>query len=79
VEGFYEALMRCYERLGQRAQALSAYRRLKHMLSVLLGVPPAESTRRLFEQMLRRQAQEAGVEESPRVTPIGVARVPRGR
>jgi ATP/maltotriose-dependent transcriptional regulator MalT/DNA-binding SARP family transcriptional activator len=79
VEGFYEGLMRCYERLGQRAQALSAYRRLKHMLSVLLGVPPAESTRRLFEQMLRRQAQEAGVEEGPRVTPIGVARVRRDR
>jgi DNA-binding SARP family transcriptional activator len=79
VEGFYEGLMRCYERLGQRAQALSAYRRLKHMLSVLLGVPPAEPTRRLFEQMLRRQTQEAGVEEGPGVTPTGVARVPRRR
>ena len=64
VEGFYEGLMRCYERLGRRSQALSAYRRLKQTLSVLLGVPPSDATRHLFEEMLRRQAEVGGFNES---------------
>ena len=56
VESFHQGLMRCYERLGRRTEALSVYRRLKHTLSVVLGVPPSEATQRLFKEMLDRQA-----------------------
>jgi LuxR family transcriptional regulator, maltose regulon positive regulatory protein len=56
VESFYLGLMRCYERLGKRTEALSVYRRLKHTLSVVLGVPPSEATQRLFQDMLHRQS-----------------------
>ena len=58
VETFHQGLMRCYERLGKRTEALSVYRRLKHTLSVLLGVPPSDATQRLFQDMLSRQAAD---------------------
>jgi LuxR family transcriptional regulator, maltose regulon positive regulatory protein len=58
VESFYQGLMRCYEGLGRRTEALSVYRRLKHTLSVVLGVPPSEATQRLFRETLDRQAEE---------------------
>jgi len=57
VESFHQGLMRCYERLGKRTEALSVYRRLKHTLSVVLGVPPSDAVQRLFQDMLRRQAE----------------------
>lgn len=60
VESFHLGLMRCYERLGKRTEALSVYRRLKHTLSVVLGVPPSDAAQRLFQDMLQRQS-ETGV------------------
>jgi len=60
VESFHQGLMRCYERLGKRTEALSVYRRLKHTLSVVLGVPPSNATQKLFHDMLQRQS-EVGV------------------
>ena len=56
VESFHQGLMRCYEQLGKRSEAFSVYRRLKHTLSVLLGVPPSDATQRLFQDMLQRQS-----------------------
>ena len=58
VESFHQGLMRCYEQLGKRSEAFSVYRRLKHTLSVLLGVPPSEATQRLFQDLLSRQAAD---------------------
>jgi len=58
VESFHQGLMRCYERLGRRSEAFSVYRRLRHTLSVILGVPPADETNRLFQDMLERQSAE---------------------
>jgi LuxR family maltose regulon positive regulatory protein len=70
VESFHQGLMRCYERLGKRTEALSVYRRLKHTLSVVLGVPPSDAAQRLFQDMLRRQAEEGPVVE-PEVDVLG--------
>jgi len=66
VESFHLGQMRCYERLGKRTEALSAYRRLKHTLSVVLGVSPSEVAQRLFQDMLQRQS-----DEGPLVDPEG--------
>jgi DNA-binding SARP family transcriptional activator len=52
VESFYLGLMRCYERLGKRTEALSAYRRLRQTLSVLLGARPSGAAERLFQSLL---------------------------
>ena len=58
VESFHQGLMRCYERLGRPSEAFSVYRRLRDTLSVILGVPPADETNRLFQDMLERQSAE---------------------
>jgi ATP/maltotriose-dependent transcriptional regulator MalT/DNA-binding SARP family transcriptional activator len=59
VEPFYQGLMRCYQRLDRRAEAISTYRRLKQILSVTLGLPPSATTERLY-QSLRLDAEPAG-------------------
>jgi ATP/maltotriose-dependent transcriptional regulator MalT/DNA-binding SARP family transcriptional activator len=61
VEAFHQGLMRCYERMGRRTEALSAYRRLKQTLSVVLGVPPSEPTQQLFQDMLQRQVADGSL------------------
>jgi len=58
VEAFHQGLMRCYEQLGRRTEAISAYRRMKQTLSVVLGVPPSEASRRLYQRLLVEQAAE---------------------
>ena len=51
VEPFYQGLMRCYERLNRRTEAISAYRRLRETLSITLGLKPSSATQRLFETL----------------------------
>lgn len=51
VEPFYQGLMRCYEKLDRRPEALSAYRRLKQTLSVSLGMLPSPTTERLWREL----------------------------
>jgi LuxR family maltose regulon positive regulatory protein len=48
VEPFYQGLMRCYARLDRRTEAMNAYRRLRELLSLTLGVAPSSATQRLF-------------------------------
>lgn len=55
IEQFYQGLMRCYSALERRSEALSAYQRLKRMLSISLGVQPSAQTERLY-QNLKKQA-----------------------
>ncbi len=51
VEQFYQGLMRCYDRLGRRTEAMSTFRRLRQTLSVTLGVPPSAESEHLFASM----------------------------
>jgi DNA-binding SARP family transcriptional activator len=51
IEPFYQGLMRCYDKLNRRTEAVSAYRRLRETLSITLGVPPSSASQRLFETM----------------------------
>jgi DNA-binding SARP family transcriptional activator len=64
VESFYLGLMRCYERLGKRTEAISAFRRLRHTLSVLLGAQPSDSAQRLFQSLLGRAPNQGAGEEA---------------
>lgn len=65
VESYYLGLMRCYDRLGKRTEALSAFRRLRHTLSVLLGVKPSGAAQRLFESLLGGQLDDPATEPAP--------------
>jgi len=49
VEPFYQGLMRSYTHLNRPSEAISAYRRLKQMLSVVLGLAPSAATERLYQ------------------------------
>jgi LuxR family maltose regulon positive regulatory protein len=51
IESFYQGLMRCHAHLGQRSEAVAAYRRLKHILSVTLALKPALATERLYQSL----------------------------
>jgi LuxR family transcriptional regulator, maltose regulon positive regulatory protein len=55
VEVFYQGLMRCYRAQGRYAEAMSAYRRLRHLLSVVLGVSPSESSQQLAQSLQRER------------------------
>ena len=77
VESFSQGLMRCYERLDKRTEALSVYRRLKQTLSVVLGVPPSDATQGLFQDMLQRQS-ETGVLPVPDTAIPSASKAKRG-
>ena len=47
AEPLYQGLMRCYRELDRRAEAMNAYRRLRRLLSVVLGMAPSEATQAL--------------------------------
>jgi LuxR family maltose regulon positive regulatory protein len=51
VEPFYQGLMRCYDNLNRRTEAVSTYQRLRETLSIMLGVTPSSATQRLFETL----------------------------
>jgi LuxR family maltose regulon positive regulatory protein len=51
VEQFYQGLMRCYEKLDRRTEAIGAYRRLRQTLSVTLGLQPTASTEKLYQTL----------------------------
>lgn len=52
AESFYQGLIRCLIHLGQRAEALSVYRRLRQTLSVTLGTSPSPQTEALYRELL---------------------------
>jgi LuxR family maltose regulon positive regulatory protein len=44
VEEFYQRLMLCHQRLGQRAEAVSVYQRCRKILDAGLGIAPSAET-----------------------------------
>jgi LuxR family transcriptional regulator, maltose regulon positive regulatory protein len=51
AEPLYQGLMRCYDQLDRRAEALSVYQRLSQMLSVKLGGRPSSASQRLYQAL----------------------------
>jgi len=51
AEQLYLNLMLCHERLGQRSEALSVYRRCRFVLSVVLGIAPSSETESLHRRL----------------------------
>lgn len=51
VESFYQGLMRCYQALDRRSEAIAAYQRLRQILSVTLGLAPSPSSERLYQSL----------------------------
>lgn len=60
VEAFYQGLMRCYRAQGRHAEAMSAYRRLRRLLSVVLGIAPSEATQSLARSLQGDNPAQSG-------------------
>jgi DNA-binding SARP family transcriptional activator len=44
VEEYYQRLMICHQRQGQRAEAVSVYQRCREVLQASLGIAPSPET-----------------------------------
>ena len=53
AESLYRGLMRSLAASGAKAEAISAFRRCRELLSIVLGVKPAEETERLYQEIAR--------------------------
>jgi DNA-binding SARP family transcriptional activator len=54
AESFYRGLMRALAATGNDAEALSAFRRCRELLSIVLGVKPSAETDRLYRELVGR-------------------------
>jgi DNA-binding SARP family transcriptional activator/pimeloyl-ACP methyl ester carboxylesterase len=52
VEGFYQRLMACYERLDRKAEGLATYNRCKKILAATFGVEPSSETEAIRKSLL---------------------------
>jgi DNA-binding SARP family transcriptional activator len=53
AEELYRRLMACLATQGRRAEAIDAYRRCRHMLSVVLGITPSRETEAVHAAIAR--------------------------
>lgn len=51
VEEFYQQMMVCYEKLGQRTRAIETYQRCKKILASTLGCDPSSKTQALYRSL----------------------------
>jgi DNA-binding SARP family transcriptional activator len=57
TEELYQRLIACHLARGEAAQALSAYRRCRELLSIVLGVAPSARTRALISAIDRPEGR----------------------
>jgi len=51
IEEFYQEMMVCYEKLGQRSRALEVYQRCRKVLASALGCDPSQKTEALYRSL----------------------------
>jgi len=54
AEEFYLRMMKCYQNMGKRAEALAVYKRCYQILSAVLGIEPSHEIESLKAEILRR-------------------------
>jgi DNA-binding SARP family transcriptional activator len=64
IEGFHQGLMRCHLEMGCKAEAMSAYRRLRQTLSVVLGIAPSQSTEAILRSVYDLEPDRQSVANS---------------
>jgi LuxR family transcriptional regulator, maltose regulon positive regulatory protein len=68
-EDLARALMRAWQRRGEHAEAIRVYRRLREMLSVILGLPPSRETGKLRDDLYATVAAADTVERAAAIAP----------
>jgi two-component SAPR family response regulator len=51
TEEFYQRIMKCYQKMGKRAEALTVYKRCYQMLSSVLGIEPSPETEGIMRSL----------------------------
>lgn len=51
TEEFYQSIMKCYQKMGKRAEALTVYKRCYQMLSSVLGIEPSPETEAIHKAL----------------------------
>ena len=69
VEAFHRGLMRCYRRAGRPTEAVSAYRRLRQTMSVVLGISPSAESEALYREIMLDLAAEPASQPVLETTP----------
>ena len=59
AESFYRGLMRALAATGNHAEALTAFRRCRELLSIVLGLKPSVETDRLYRELVAGQGGPA--------------------
>ncbi len=54
AEEFYLRMMKCYQNMGKRAEALAVYKRCYQILSAVLGIEPSHEIESLKAEILKR-------------------------
>jgi DNA-binding SARP family transcriptional activator len=54
TESFYQGLMRCHLHAGRYADGLSAFRRMRQLLSITLGAQPSAASESLYRALQQR-------------------------
>jgi LuxR family transcriptional regulator, maltose regulon positive regulatory protein len=70
VEVFHQGLMRCYQRLGRHTEAISAYRRMRQTLSVVLSVSPSAESQSLYQAVMEACAERPEATEEHTVVAL---------
>lgn len=65
AEPIYQHLMRCYDRLGRRAEALAVYQRCRQTFLTQLGIMPGAETQALYQQLLKTARPPADGDPDP--------------
>jgi LuxR family transcriptional regulator, maltose regulon positive regulatory protein len=52
IEEFYQNLIICHQRLGQKAEAIAVYNRCRKTLSAALGIEPSSKTQTIYKSLL---------------------------
>lgn len=58
IETFYQHLMLCLDATGRQPEAIACYRQCRHLLSVVLGLQPAEETQNIYCAIRARQQRQ---------------------
>ncbi|MGB5538691.1 MAG: BTAD domain-containing putative transcriptional regulator [Gammaproteobacteria bacterium] len=59
VETFYQRLMTCLDMTGRQPEAIACYRQCRHVLSVVLGLQPAEETQHIYHSIISHRRLQA--------------------
>jgi DNA-binding SARP family transcriptional activator len=73
VEAFHRGLMRCYRCAGRLTEAVSAYRRLRQTLSVVLGIAPSAESEALHREIIAELANAPAASADTVAPPASVA------